>query len=106
MGALVNGSATRGTALHSWLRNADPSLIRFHEPSAPGASELPVVDRLSVANVAQQLDNLLTYPSVKEAMNAGALSLVGMYFDISAARVFLVNPDRNALEPLRTPCGR
>jgi carbonic anhydrase len=106
MGALVNGSTRRGSALHSWLRNADTSLIRFHEPSAPGSSELPVVDRLSVTNVAQQLDNLLTYPSVREAINAGALRLVGMYFDISAARVFLVNPDRNALEPLRTPAGR
>ena len=68
--------------------------------------ELPVVERLSVTNVAQQLDNLLTYPAVREAMSSGALNLVGMYFDISAARVYLVNPDRNTLEPLRAPAGR
>ncbi|HEX6341660.1 SulP family inorganic anion transporter [Umezawaea sp.] len=103
MSALVNGGTRPGTALTSWLRHADPSLIRFHEPA--GSHDLPVVERLSVANVAQQLDNLLTYPSVREAVNAGALRLVGMYFDISAARVYLVNPDRNALEPLRTPAN-
>ncbi len=104
MSALVNGGTRPGTSLHSWLRHADPSLIRFHEPSR--ADDLPVVERLSVTNVAQQLDNLLTYPSVREAVNAGALRLVGMYFDISAARVYLVDPGRNALEPLRTAASR
>ncbi|MEO6089992.1 MAG: SulP family inorganic anion transporter [Umezawaea sp.] len=104
MDAVVNGSARPGTALSSWLRHADPSLIRFHEPN--GAADLPVVERLSVTNVAQQLDNLLSYPSVRAAINTGALRLVGMYFDISAARVYLVDPDRNALEPLRASASR
>ncbi len=106
MGALVNGSTRPGTALNSWLHHADRSLIRFHEPSTTIDRELPVVERLSVANVAQQLDNLLTHPAVREAVASNALRLTGMYFDISAARVYLVNPDRNALEPLRTPAGR
>ncbi|MEV6715519.1 SulP family inorganic anion transporter [Lentzea sp. NPDC051208] len=103
MKALVNGSAPRGSHLHSWLRNAEPSLIRFHAPTAPGCAELPVADRLSVANVAQQLDNLLGYPSVREAIVAGTLTLKGLYFDISNARVYLVDPDRNGLEPVRAP---
>lgn len=103
MKALVNGSASRGSHLHSWLRNAEPSLIRFHAPTSPGCAELPVADRLAVANVAQQLDNLLGYPSVREAINAGTLTLKGMYFDISNARVYLVDPDRNGLEPVPAP---
>ncbi|MGZ3143241.1 SulP family inorganic anion transporter [Lentzea chajnantorensis] len=103
MKALVNGGAARGSHLHSWLRNAEPSLIRFHAPTAPGCAELPVADRLAVANVAQQLDNLLGYPSVREAVAAGALSLKGLYFDISNARVYLVDPDRNGLEPVPSP---
>ncbi|MGW6936432.1 SulP family inorganic anion transporter [Lentzea sp. NPDC054927] len=103
MKALVNGSASRGSHLHSWLRNAEPSLIRFHAPTSPGCAELPVADRLSVANVAQQLDNLLGYPSVREAITAGTLTLKGMYFDISNARVYLVDPDRNGLEPVPAP---
>jgi len=103
MKALVKGTAARGSHLHSWLRNAEPSLIRFHAPTAPGCSELPVADRLAVANVAQQLDNLLGYPSVREAITAGTLTLKGMYFDISNARVYLVDPDRNGLEPVPAP---
>ncbi|MGI5505667.1 SulP family inorganic anion transporter [Lentzea sp. CA-135723] len=103
MKALVKGSASRGSHLHSWLRNAEPSLIRFHAPTAPGCAELPVADRLAVANVAQQLDNLLGFPSVREAIAAGTLTLKGMYFDISNARVYLVDPDRNGLEPVPSP---
>ncbi|MET9231771.1 SulP family inorganic anion transporter [Lentzea sp. NPDC003310] len=103
MKALVNGSVSRGSHLHSWLRNAEPSLIRFHAPTAPGCADLPVADRLAVANVAQQLDNLLGYPSVREAIAAGTLTLKGMYFDISNARVYLVDPDRNGLEPVPSP---
>ncbi|HUQ55448.1 SulP family inorganic anion transporter [Lentzea sp.] len=103
MKALVTGSASRGSHLHSWLRNAEPSLIRFHAPTSGGCADLPVADRLAVANVAQQLDNLLGYPSVREAIAAGTLTLKGMYFDISNARVYLVDPDRNGLEPVHSP---
>ncbi|MFD9699686.1 SulP family inorganic anion transporter [Lentzea sp. NPDC059081] len=103
MKALVQGSASRGSHLHSWLRNAEPSLIRFHAPTSPGCADLPVADRLAVANVAQQLDNLLGFPSVREAIAAGTLTLKGMYFDISNARVYLVDPDRNGLEPVPSP---
>ncbi|MFI9009795.1 SulP family inorganic anion transporter [Actinosynnema sp. NPDC053489] len=96
MKAVVHGSARPGTRLNAWLRAVEPSLIRFHA----GESDLPVVDRLSVANVAQQLDNLMAYRSVREAVASGSLRLVGMYFDISAARVYLVDPERDGLEPV------
>jgi carbonic anhydrase len=106
MKALVNGSAKRGSHLRSWLRSAEPSLIRFHEPVPPDCAELPSVERLCVVNVAQQLDNLLGYPCVREAVDAGALNLVGMYFDISQARVYLVDPARNGLDPVRVSASR
>ncbi|KOX33224.1 carbonic anhydrase [Saccharothrix sp. NRRL B-16348] len=96
MKAVVHGSTRPGTQLHTWLKAVEPSLIRFHA----GESDLPVVERLSVANVAQQLDNLMAYPSVREAVATRSLRLVGMYFDISAARVYLVDPERDGLEPV------
>lgn len=98
MKALVDGSARPDSQLHEWLRAAEPSLIRFHAAE----SDLPVVEHLAVANVAQQLDNLMAYPCVREAVSAGALHLVGMYFDISQARVYLVDPTRAALRPVHT----
>ncbi|RSM64196.1 carbonic anhydrase [Kibdelosporangium aridum] len=85
MKALLSGSAEPGTRLHSWLRNAASSLARVD-----GTDDL---EQLAAANVAQQLDNLRTYPSVRRAEAQGKLRLVGMYFDLAEARVYLVDPD-------------
>ncbi|GAA2661412.1 MULTISPECIES: SulP family inorganic anion transporter [Actinosynnema] len=101
MKALLDGTAPPGSRLRSWLRAADASLIRFHERGGPASGE-SVVERLAVANVAQQLDNLMAYECVREAVGCGALRLVGMYFDISSARVYLVDPERGALAPVTT----
>lgn len=84
MKALLHGSSEPGSRLHSWLRNAASSLARVD-----GADDL---ERLAVANIAQQLDNLRTYPSVRQAEKLGRLRLVGMYFDLAQARVYLVDP--------------
>jgi carbonic anhydrase len=89
---LLAGSAEPGSRLDSWLRHARSSLARVD-----GTDDL---ERLAVTNVAQQLDNLRTYPSVRRAEEAGRLRLVGMYFDLSEARVHLVDPVGCVLVPL------
>jgi len=63
-------------------------------------AELPANERLCLANVAQQLDNLRSYPNVAAAVAAGRVKLVGMYFDIAAAKAYLVDPDRRALRDI------
>ncbi|ONI70649.1 carbonic anhydrase [Actinosynnema sp. ALI-1.44] len=85
MKALMGNTAQPGTRLHSWLRNARTSLARVD-----GTDD---VEHLAAANVAQQLDNLRTYPSVRKAEEQGRLRLVGMYFDLTEARLYLVDPD-------------
>jgi carbonic anhydrase len=94
MNALLNGSSTPGTSLHSWLRNAASSLARVD-----GTDDLEL---LAAANVAQQLDNLRTHPSVRQAEERGQLKLVGMYFDLAEARVYLVDPDSYRLVQLES----
>ncbi|MBP2477359.1 carbonic anhydrase [Crossiella equi] len=98
MKAGLAGSARPGTSLAEWLRHLSPSLIRFHavEPD----QELSAHDRLSIANVVQQLDNLMTFPSVREAVRAGSLTLAGMFFDIAGPRVFLVDQATGRLTPV------
>jgi carbonic anhydrase len=92
MKAVASGSTSPGSRLHLWLRNAAPTLRRVH-----GTDD---VERLCVANVAQQLDNLRTYPSVRRAEELGRLRLVGMYFDLADARLYLVDPDTGELARL------
>ncbi|GDY31971.1 SulP family inorganic anion transporter [Gandjariella thermophila] len=100
MAAVLAGSAPPGSHLHTWLRHAEPSVRRFHATGAAGPEDLPAEERLCLVNVSQQVDNLRSYPAVREAVDAGRLELAGLYFDISAARVFLVDTQRAALQPV------
>ncbi|TCO56568.1 SulP family inorganic anion transporter [Actinocrispum wychmicini] len=94
MKAVLAGSSEPGSRLHSWLRNATSSLARVD-----GTDD---VERLAVTNVVEQLGNLRTYPSVRLAERQGRLRLVGMYFNLSEARVYLVDPVGCVLVPLQS----
>jgi len=51
---------------------------------------LSPADKLSVANVALQLENLRSFACVREAEESGRLELIGLWFDIGAAAARLV----------------
>ncbi|QUQ71810.1 SulP family inorganic anion transporter [Kutzneria sp. CA-103260] len=99
MKAVLAQSVGEGSALYDWLRYAEPSLLRLAATAGEDA-ELPANERLCLANIAQQLENLRSYPNVAAAVAAGKVKLVGMYFDIAAAKAFLVDPDRRALRDI------
>jgi carbonic anhydrase len=65
-------------ALRNWLRHSE-------DITSPKTEDL---DSLSQKNVAQQIANLLTHPTVKERVAAGTLSLHGIWFDIRKADVY------------------
>ncbi|TVT30320.1 carbonic anhydrase [Amycolatopsis rhizosphaerae] len=92
MKALIDGAPADSPALRTWLRHAAPSLerARRHSPvtiegEVPGSE----TDRLALHNVLQQLDRLREYPTIARAQARGDIELVGMYFDVGAARVHL-----------------
>ncbi|MGW0519747.1 SulP family inorganic anion transporter [Crossiella sp. NPDC003009] len=98
MKAGLSGAVRTGSRLAEWLRHIQPSLIRFH--AVEEEAGLAAHDRLSVANVAQQLDNLMTFPVVREAVLAGRLNLIGMFFDIAGPRMYLVDQQTGRLTPV------
>ena len=73
MTALLRGGDLT-PALRDWLVNGESSLRRL-----PGDD----LDALCRANVAQQIENLMTYPIVRERVDAGELELIGMYADVA-----------------------
>ncbi|MDQ0379891.1 bifunctional SulP family inorganic anion transporter/carbonic anhydrase [Amycolatopsis thermophila] len=99
MKALLTGAPDGAPALRSWLRHAEPSVerARTHPPIRVGDSP-PVseADRLALHNVLQQLDRLREYPAVAAAEARGEVDLVGMYFEVGAARVHLYDPKAGA----------
>jgi carbonic anhydrase len=113
MKALVEGAPSEGQfdALRRWLAYAGQTLAaqaesgrrldpnkRFHRDRADID-----LDELAKQNVMVQLEQLRTYPMVAEAQQDG-LQLVGMYFDIPTADVYLL-PEHKAqqVDPLRVP---
>ncbi|MFI9626141.1 carbonic anhydrase [Streptomyces sp. NPDC052042] len=73
-----------------WLRHADAARARAAAvPVAPGTSRLAALVR---ANVAAQLQNLVTHPSVARALAARTLTLHGWVFDIATGSVETVDP--------------
>ncbi len=77
--AMMGGAAGEPSALGSWLAEAE---FAVHD-----ASEEDCI----TANVAQQLKNLATYPSVRRAVDEGRLTLTGLYFDLAEARMYTVS---------------
>ena len=91
MTALLRGDDLT-PALRDWLIHAESSLRR-----APGTG----LDRLCRENVHQQLDNLMTYPIVRERVDRGELELVPMFMDVATGTPELLGPTHQRATTLR-----
>lgn len=100
MTALLAGEPPAHTPhLARWLRQIAPS--RARAAKEPGIDpSLPEVDRLSQAHVIQQLDNLRTYPSVRQRLADGTIRLHGWWFDLAEAEVLSWTPKDGRFAPL------
>jgi carbonic anhydrase len=94
MKALLGGPPAGMPSLSNWLRHARPSVRRWEvadavelDGSAPAGH-----DQLALHNVLQQLEHLRRYRVVAEAEARGDLHVTGMYFDVGAAQVSLLDP--------------
>ncbi|WP_350277409.1 SulP family inorganic anion transporter [Kribbella sp. HUAS MG21] len=92
--AALAADVPEGSGLENWLRHLEPSVRRalalpdIVDPAT--GVPLSAADKLSVANVAVQLENLRSFPSVRRAETEGRLELIGLWFDIGAATARLV----------------
>ncbi len=107
MGALVDGEAARGadagsaagdvppTPLRRWLHHGLPSLVRARAggPRITGRPYADESERVSLANVAQQLDHLRRHPCVRRRLADGSLSLHGMYFHVGEAQTYVLGAE-------------
>lgn len=87
-GQLPDGAATLG----SWLAHGQSSLARL-AGTADSDPTLPDYDRLSRANVLEQVDHLRTFPFVEQRLSEGKIRLHGWWFDVGSADVYAHEPD-------------
>jgi carbonic anhydrase len=103
MKALVSGPPAGAPALSSWLRHAAPSLDRLRtSPPLTVDGHVPTAewDRLALHNVLTQLDRLRAHPTVAAALARDRLRLIGMYFEVATARVYLHDPTTDDFMPV------
>ncbi|WP_141734241.1 carbonic anhydrase [Oligoflexus tunisiensis] len=98
--AVLRGTQGLGGNLRSWLRHAEPSLVKLHAGSTIECQHLAPHNQLSQLNVLQQLEHLRTYPSVRRALELGRLQLHGWWFDIANAEVLAWEPSLNRFAPI------
>ena len=79
--------------LARWLEHAEPSKQRL-EGADFISRGLPDEDRLSQANVLQQLEHVASYAPVKKRLSTGAVRLHALWFDIEHTLVSLYEKER------------
>ncbi|MEV4350748.1 SulP family inorganic anion transporter [Actinoplanes sp. NPDC049596] len=87
--ALTTGGFAPDSALGRWLRQSGTDFT-----TCDGEQHCVTT------NVAQQLANLRTYPTVREAEAAGRLTLTGLYFDLAEARMHTVDETTGTAAPV------
>ncbi|NYI05612.1 SulP family inorganic anion transporter [Allostreptomyces psammosilenae] len=104
MQALLDPGLDRATGLGRWLRGGEPSLSRMaSRPAVIEGVESSSADLLSMTNVAQQLDNLMTHPSVRRRVEEGSLQLIGLFFDVKAAAIYRLDASGRRFVDLAEP---
>ena len=84
-----------------WLElgeSAKTSAILSLGINAPREELLRLTEKLSVI---KQIENILTYPNVKERFEAGNLSIHGWYYDIETGHIDYYNADTYEFLPLK-----
>ncbi|MGW4522873.1 bifunctional SulP family inorganic anion transporter/carbonic anhydrase [Amycolatopsis sp. NPDC004378] len=106
MKALLGQAPAGLVQLGSWLRHGEATLRR-RSREAPlllgGERPAAEADQLALQNVVQQLETLRGYPVVAAALERGGLRLTGMYFDVGAAQVSLLDDAARGFVPAGAP---
>ena len=87
------------TFIESWVKLLGPAKDEIIDVirNKPFEEQLTALEH---AGVRQSIRNLMTFPFIKERVEAGKLRLRGAFFDISDGRLMYLDPDSGAFEYL------
>ncbi len=96
--AVVEGiDLSQQPSLQEWLKTVEPAV----QQAGPEGSKEQRLRRAVEANVLAQLRHLLTFPAVRQAMEAEKLQLHGWVYDIHALALRVYDPEVDGFAPLR-----
>lgn len=88
---------TESDFIGNWMSQIAPAADTI---SAPRADWDAYLHQLEFASVELSLKNLMTFPFVKAAVEAGELSLHGAYFGVASGKLLVRNEATGAFEPV------
>ncbi len=88
-----------GSYIHSWMRMAEDVHAAVLK-ELPGASSKEQMIACEQRAILVSLDNLMTFPWVRQGVENGRLALHGWYFDIEHGSLLQYNPASGAFEAL------
>ena len=96
-----SGPLSESNFIGKWVSLVAPAAERAGEKSGPD-----YLTRLEYAMVAQSLDNLMTFPFVRDRVMSGRLALHGAHFGIARGELLLRDPDTGAFNPAVDRAGQ
>lgn len=88
-------------SLAEWLADAEALHAKVRQVMADSTDD-QLVDHLAYESVPMQLENLLTYPAVKWALERGRLELHGWVYELETGGLQAYDPDENAFVALES----
>ena len=87
-----------GDFIGHWMSQIAPAAARLGPRRAQDGEDY--LRKLEFASVELSLQNLMTFPYVRELVERGKLRLHGAYFGIAAGRLLVRDPDTGRFEPV------
>jgi carbonic anhydrase len=97
--ALVSGNVPKDSFVAQWMAIAQETRERVLSEN-PGANEETLWRLAEMDSIRVSLKNLLTFPFVKEAVAAGQLNLIGVYFDLEQGKLWEFTEDSQSFRAL------
>ncbi len=100
--ALMSGDVQQGSFVSRWMQIADRAkqeVIARHQ----GADQDTLCRHCELESITVSLENLKTFPFVREAVEQGRLEVHGIYFDIESGGLMQFDPEAKSFRNINVP---
>jgi carbonic anhydrase len=95
---------TVGDFIDNWMSLIEPAAQVVD--SGAGHADADYLSRLERASVVRTLDNLMTFPEIRNRVNEQHVQLLGAYFDVGTGDLTIYDPGSGAFLPPRADAAQ